>query len=135
VETKEDIAEKIAEDDMRKASLVVLLSLLSLFVVLLLVSSIPLSSPSTARAQDRPFEADCICKTQTGYINVFFYKRPDKIPVFGTSVLATAQSCKYTSACASGSSVVVGTVRFTLDGHREDTTYIYKFSMYGQEQK
>jgi hypothetical protein len=29
----------------------------------------------------------------------------------------------------------VGTVRFTLDGRREDTTYIYKFSMYGQEQK
>ena len=120
---------------MRKASLLVLFSLLSLFVVLLLASSISLSLPPSARAQDRPFEADCICKNQTGYINVFFYKRPDKIPVFGTSVQATAQSCKYTSACASGSSVVVGTVRFTLDGHREDTTYIYKFSMYGQEQK
>jgi hypothetical protein len=120
---------------MRKASLLVLFSLLSLFVVLLLVSSIPLSSPPAARAQDRPFEADCICKNSTGYINVFFYKRPDKIPVFGTSVQATAQSCKYTSACASGSSVVVGTVRFTVDGQREDTTYIYKFSMYGQEQK
>jgi hypothetical protein len=103
-------------------------------VVLLLVSAIPLSSPPTARAQDHPFEADCICKNQTGYITVFFYKRPDKIPVFGTSVQATAQSCKYTSACASGSSVV-GTVRFTPDGHREDTTYVYKFSMYGQEQK
>ena len=103
-------------------------------LLLLLVSSIPLSSPPTARVQDRPFEADCICKTQTGYINAFFYKRPDKIPVFGTSVQATAQSCKYTSACGSGSSVV-GTVRFTVDGHREDTTFIYKFSMYGQEQK
>jgi len=119
---------------MRKASLLVLFSLLSLLVVLLLVSSIPLSAPPTARAQDRPFEADCICKNQTGYVNVFFYKRPDKIPVFGTSVLATAQACKYTSACGSGSSVV-GTVRFTVDGHREDTTFIYKFSMYGQEQK
>jgi hypothetical protein len=109
--------------------------LLSLFAVLLIVLSIPLSSPPTAMAQARTWEADCICKNQTGYINVFFYKRPaDKIPVFGTSVLATAQGCKYTSACGSGSSIT-GTVRFTLDGHREDTTYIYKFSMYGQEQK
>jgi hypothetical protein len=110
-------------------------ALLSLFAVLLLVLSIPLGSPPSARAEARTWAADCICKTQNGYINVFFYNRPaDKVPAFGTSVLATAQGCKYTSACGSGSNIV-GTVRFTLDGHREDTTYVYKFSMYGQEQR
>jgi hypothetical protein len=52
---------------MRKASLLPLFSLLSLFVVLLLVSSIPLSSSPTARAQDRPFEADCYLRN-TGFL-------------------------------------------------------------------
>src|SRR5258708_29292105 len=54
--------------------------------------------------------------------------------VAGRVFMGVAQVCKYISACGSGSSIQ-GTVRFTLDGYREDSANIYKFNMYCPEQK
>jgi len=95
-------------------------------LLLLLVSSIPLRSPPL---QERKIAlwADCICKTH-GISTLCFYKRPDKIPVFEHQFKRpSAEVANTLSACGSGSKRCGNSALHSKTGHREDTTFIYKF--------
>jgi len=86
---------------------------------------------SLAIAEDKKImSVDCICESQSGYINAYRYKKPISINFEdGDVIQLKASSCKHLTVCPVRA--LTGTVDIEYNGWSSNTFMVYKFQIHG----